>query len=174
MPSTACYYAANLGDNPCKLVTDTLIPVHGLQGLFFGVLFLVVFFVFFFVLFCFFTFAAAILASILLSCELWEEEKSVLLALNLSPVRRWNKNFYLPFYHNSSFFFLFSPLVWCPWKERRCTWSGELRQLAQHSSLFFSIKTHGHSNVWRSIRAWIVVLKCQGINKQRKHHSLRE
>ena len=86
MPSTACYYAANLGDNPCKLVTDTLIPVHGLQGLFFGVLFLVVFFVFF--LFCFFTFAAAILASILLSCELWEEEKSVLLALNLSPVRR--------------------------------------------------------------------------------------
>ena len=50
MPSTACYYAANLGDNPCKLVTDSLIPVHGLQGLFFGVLFLVVFC---FVLFCF-------------------------------------------------------------------------------------------------------------------------
>lgn len=44
MPSTACYYAANLGDNPCKLVTDTLIPVHGLQGLFFG--FLVLFFIF--------------------------------------------------------------------------------------------------------------------------------
>lgn len=71
-------------------------------------------------------------------------------------------------------FFLFSPLVWCPWKERQCTWSGELHQLAQHSSLFLRVKTHGHSNVWRSIRAWIVVLECQGISKQRKHHSLRE
>lgn len=107
MPSTACYYAANLGDNPCKLVTDTFIPVHGLQGLFFGFLFLV-FGVFFILAF------AAISASILLSCELWEEEKSVLSVLNLSPVRRWNKNFYLPFYHSSSFFFLLSPLVWCP------------------------------------------------------------
>lgn len=81
MPSTACYYAANLGDNPCKLVTDTLIPVHGLQGLFFG--FLVLFFIFIFYFFAF----AAILASILLSCELWEK-KSVLSVLNLSPVRR--------------------------------------------------------------------------------------
>lgn len=52
MPSTACYYAANLGDNPRKLVTDTFIPVHGLQGLFFGFLFLGfgVFFVFLFLL----------------------------------------------------------------------------------------------------------------------------
>ena len=81
MPSTACYYAANLGDNPCKLVTDTFIPVHGLQGLFFGFLFLV-FGVFFILAF------AAISASILLSCELCEEEKSVLSVLNLSPVRR--------------------------------------------------------------------------------------
>lgn len=31
MPSTACYYAANRGDNPCKPVTDSLIPIHGLR-----------------------------------------------------------------------------------------------------------------------------------------------
>ena len=35
MPSTACYYAANQGDNPCKPVTDSLIPVYWLRSCFF-------------------------------------------------------------------------------------------------------------------------------------------
>lgn len=30
MPSTACYCVANRGDNTCKAVTDSLIPVSGL------------------------------------------------------------------------------------------------------------------------------------------------
>lgn len=32
MPSTACYYVANRGDNPRKPVTDSLIPVCGLRA----------------------------------------------------------------------------------------------------------------------------------------------
>lgn len=31
MPGTACYYAANQGDNPRKPVTDSLVPVCGLH-----------------------------------------------------------------------------------------------------------------------------------------------
>ena len=43
VPSTACYYAANWGDNPCKPVTDSLVPVHGLLGLLFIYLFFLAF-----------------------------------------------------------------------------------------------------------------------------------
>lgn len=72
MPSTACYYAANRGDNPRKPVTDSLIPVCALRGV---------------RLFVFFDFASSS-AYILPSSWLWGKENAARQASLLGPVGR--------------------------------------------------------------------------------------